>query len=194
MKLILPIILALIGVAAGGYVGYSYVSSKAEHEAEAAEGEHGAEGEDAHAMDEEGDGHGGEAHGAADAHGDGHGARATNRIEIHEAAEDSEYLPLSRKLIVPFVRTNGRKAFVAVDATLEIGPGETEFATLHEPKVIDAFLRVLINFASTGAFDDPAQASATLRELNEELYNAAKAVLGDRVRGVLIVNILTQDD
>lgn len=182
MKLILPLILALVGVAAGGYVGYSYVSSQMAQEAAMAE--EGAEGD-----------------GAADMMGEDAveagietADAAGSSLELDEAAEDSEYLPLSRKLIVPFERENGRKAYVAVDVTLEIGPGETEFVTLHEPKVIDAFIQVLIRFAATGAFEDPGQASDTLRELNAELFSAAEVVLGERIRGVLIAHILTQNE
>lgn len=172
MRLILPILLAIIGVAAGGAVGFMYKSAQLEKKAmEAAENETDADG--AASMDE---------------------AEPAEEMDASRAAaEDSEYLPLSRKLIVPFVRGNGRKAYVAVDVTLEIGPGETEFATAHEPKIIDAFLRTLINFAATGAFEDPSQASFTLDELNEELFKAAKSVLGERVRSVLIANLLTQD-
>ncbi len=175
MRLILPILLALIGVAAGGAVGYYYVSAKKASETETTAAD--PEATDAGAPDEA----------ALEAVGG-------RRYALQEAAADSEYLPLSRKLIVPFERRNGRKAYVAVDVTLEMGPGESDFATLHEPKVIDAFLRVLINFAATGAFDDTGQASATLDELNAELLSAAEAVLGSRIRGVLIANILTQDE
>ncbi|MCI4666368.1 MAG: flagellar basal body-associated FliL family protein [Neomegalonema sp.] len=185
MRLILPILLAIIGVAAGGAVGYMYKSSLMKKEAEIAKKLKGDKGEKSK------DGHK-DKHGAKDK--DAHAADKGKKSKKAKAAKDSEYVPLGRKLIVPFQRKSGVKAFVAVDATLEIGPGEKEFVTAHEPKVVDAFIRTLVRFAATGAFEDPSRASETLDELNKELYKAASGVLGERVRGVLIANLLTQDE
>lgn len=109
-------------------------------------------------------------------------------------AADSEYFQLTDKLVAPFKRGNGRSAFVAVHITLELAPGKMPFAETHEPKVVDAFLRVVVGFAATGAFDDHGHAPHTLEELNKELLKTVRAVLGDDVvRSVLIANLLTSD-
>lgn len=181
--MLLPILLAVIGIAVGGAVGYAFkpAPEPTEDHAEggekaAAAGEHGAEA-----------GQGGDKKGAKAA--GNHGGFADALSE----ATDSAYVALSRKLIVPFTRENGKKAFVAIDLTLEMAPEDSHRATEHEPKILDAFLRTLVSFAATGAFDDHAAASHTLRELNSELLKAARAVLGESVRAVLISNLLTQD-
>lgn len=184
MKMLLPILLAVVGIGVGGAVGYVM---KPHPEPTEEHGDAGAE----HAEE----GHDGEkagGHGGGDAHAlDGRGGGALG--EALSEATDSVYVALSRKLIVPFTRENGKKAFVAIDITLEMSPEDGHRATDHEPKILDAFLRTLVSFAATGAFDDHAAASHTLRELNGELLKAARAVLGPSVREVLISNLLTQD-
>lgn len=173
MRKLIPIILALVGVGAGGAVGFVLKPQPEAHEAADAEHAEAGPGEDAHGAA----GYGGE--------------RAA--IGAPGKATDSEYMPLSRKLIVPFRRQSGRKAFLALDVSLEVAPGEINHVEAHEPKLVDAFLRTLIAFAATGAFDDDSHAPHTLNELNHELKLAAQAVLGESVREVLIANMLTQD-
>lgn len=183
MKMLLPILLAVIGIAVGGAVGYAFKPAPEPTEEHAADSaEHGEK--DDHGAEK---GHGDDKH---KGHGDAKGGALGEKLS---EATDSAYVALSRKLIVPFTRENGKKAFVAIDITLEMAPEDSGRATEHEPKILDAFLRTLVSFAATGAFDDHAAASHTLRELNSELLKAARAVLGESVREVLISNLLTQD-
>lgn len=165
MRMLLPIILVVLGVVGGAFVG---VILKPAPEPAA---------EDAAAL------------------GDEHAAEesAEHSVVPIEAAGDSDYFPLTSKMIAPFNRANGRPAFVAVEITLEMEPGKSEHAKKHEPKIVDAFLRVIVQFAATGAFDDHGHAPHTLRELNNEFLKAAKAVLGPEVRNVLIANLLTSN-
>ena len=182
MKMLLPILLAVIGVAVGGAVGYAFKPAPEPTEEHVVDGEHAGASEN------------GETAGHGQTKANGHGdTNASGLSEELSEATDSEYIALSRKLIVPFTRENGKKAFVAIDITLEMAPEAGHRATDHEPKILDAFLRTLVSFAATGAFDDHAAASHTLRELNSELLKAARAVLGTSVRAVLISNLLTQD-
>ncbi len=184
MKMLLPILLAVIGIAVGGAVGYAFKPAPEPTEEHAADGEHGAAAEHGEKA-----GHGdmkAKGHGDGDAHGSGLSEKLSE-------ATDSAYIALSRKRIGRFTRENGRKAFVAIDITLEMAPDDGARATDHEPKILDAFLRTLVSFAATAAFDDHAAASHTLRELNSELLKAARAVLEESVRAVLISNLLTQD-
>ena len=125
MRKLIPVLLAVVGIGAGGAIGF--VMKPAEEPHETAKGGHAEEtaSESEHA--------------------------AAPRIEAERPtkATDSEYMPLTRKLIVPFRRENGSKAFLALDVSLEVAPGEVAHAKSHEPKVVDAFLRVLIAFAAT---------------------------------------------
>lgn len=185
MRLILPILLALIGVAGGGYVGYILKPEPVVSEADAESDAHGPQAEE--------DAHG--AHAVA-AHGPEMNERkgkTAGQPKLPQKATDSAYVPIERKLIVPIRRANGRKAFVALDATLEVDPHQVDWVKSHEPKTVDAFLRVLIAFAATGAFDDHAETAMALDDLNAALETTAHAVLGDAVRAVLIANLITQD-
>ena len=196
MRLILPVILAILGVVGGGAVGMMLKPDPAAM----AEEEHG-KGEKGHADKDHGDEHG-------DAHGDGYGhsgqkghAEAGHGGKKHftglrrplSKATDSLYHPIEKKLIVPIQRGNGRKAFVVLDVTLEVAPEELHHVEEHEPKIIDAFLRVMIAFSATGAFNHHAETAMSIDDLSDALQNSAEAVLGHAVRGVLISNLITQD-
>lgn len=176
MKLILPILLAVLGLFGGVAAGVAFKPQPAESHEDVETGDADAHGDDAHGHD--------------DAHSEDHGMVVTI-----EAATDSVYHPLSRRLFVPFERDNGRAAFATVEITLELPPEPEalDFIMAHEPKAMDAFFRVLVGFAATGAFEERTRASDTLRELSEALEAAAGAVFGDYVRGVLISNLLTND-
>lgn len=191
MRLILPVILAILGIVGGGAAGYALKPAP-----EQAAAEHGGAKGEAHAEDEHGEQD--DAHGAAshDAKGAASGKKKKNLTGLRRQltkATDSEYVAIEKKLIVPIERSNGRKAFVVLDATLEVAPGETVRAEMHEPKIVDAFLRVMIAFAATGAFEDHAETAMSLDDLNDALFTSAEAVLGQAVRGVLISNLITQD-
>lgn len=166
--MLVPIIIVIVGVVAGGAIGFVLKPEPPSAEMDA------------------------EAEAAAKKKAEEEAAAQRDRSDIAKAT-DSEYLSLSRKIIVPFRRDSGRKAFVAIDINLELAPGESDFAKTHEPKLIDAFLRTIVAFAATGAFDDDENAAHILDELNEELLNAAQIVLGEGVRQVLIANLLTRD-
>lgn len=113
-------------------------------------------------------------------------------VEKQFEATDSEYVEMTRKLIVPVVAENGDKALVAIELHLEVDPGFATTAVQHEPKVRDAFLRTLIWFATTGAFNEDAHPNETFEELGRELTRAAQKVLGESVRGVLIGDMIKQ--
>ncbi|MEL6979741.1 MAG: flagellar basal body-associated FliL family protein [Pseudomonadota bacterium] len=166
MRLILPILLIVLGVVGGGAAGY-YLKPAPE------------------AGDEEMI--------TGDAKPGAEMLEPVFKDEGVSMATDSAYVPIEQKLIVPIRRSNGRKAFVAMDATLEISPDSEEWIKSHEPKTVDAFLRVLIAFAATGAFDDHAETAMALDDLNDALLTSAQTVLGESVRAVLISNLITQD-
>lgn len=188
MRLLLPLILALIGIAGGGAVGYML---KPVPEAAAEEGDAKGKVKDGEAHDDYADEKGG--HGG-DAYAKGHDKKKyTGLRRSLSKATDSAYVAIEKKLIVPIQRPSGRKAFVVLDATLEVDPEQVQHVEQHEPKIVDAFLRVMISFAATGAFEDHAETAMSLDDLNDALYTSAEAVLGEAVRGVLIANLITQD-
>lgn len=182
MRLILPLVLALLGVVGGGALGMMLKPEPTEAEA----ADKGGDGDKQ--VGDKGDA------GAAIETAD---AKKSGPLGLHrppQRAADSLYVPIAQKLIVPTRGRMGRKAFVALDATLEVAPEKKEWVSTHEPKTIDAFLRVMIAFAATGAFEDHQQTAMALEDLNDALLTAAQAVLGeDAVRAVLIANLVTQE-
>lgn len=191
MRLILPLILAVLGIVGGGAVE---VMLKPEPPAQAEKAEDAGERKSTadHAAGQES--FGASTPGQAESEAGKVGKKQfTGLRRPLSKATDSAYYPIAKKLIVPIQRVNGRKAFVVLDATLEVEPGKVDHVGVHEPKIVDAFLRVMIAFAATGAFDDHAETAMSLDDLSDALLNSAEAVLGEVVRGVLISNLITQD-
>lgn len=172
MKILIPVVLVLLGVAGGAAVGI--VMKKP---AETVEGVDVA----STSIDAEKDA----------APKDDVAAVYALRTDL-EKVDDSVYFELSRKLIVPVVNETGRRYFVALELHVEMASGGDELAAAHEPKLRDALLRTVIAFAHTGAFEDEANPKETFEELSLELKRAARRVLGDDVRSVLIGDLIRQ--
>lgn len=168
LKILIPVILSIVGAVGGLFIG---VTMKPEPPVEEmAEGE----AKDAKKADKEKDEY----------------AEADPYAE-EEKAEDSEYFEISRKIIVP-VMDDGGRFYIAVELSVELAPGGSSTAESHEPKLRDALLRTLITFAHTGAFSDDAHPQDTFEELGRELKRAARRVIGDDVRDVLIADLIKQ--
>ena len=77
--------------------------------------------------------------------------------------------------------------------TVEVAPGRNEAVYQREPRLRDAFLRVLFAHANAGGFDGSFTASEAMLPLREALREAAVGVLGEIATDVLIVDIVRQD-
>ena len=188
LRLIVPLVIALVGLGGGVFLGAMLKPEPMADEMAMKDG--GEKGGKKAGGKHDGDGHGDD-HGD----GDGHGDEYEDEYEAEydpENAEPVEYFELSRKLIVPIIEENGERAFVAMELHLELKEGGAYKAEEHEPKIRDALLRTVIAFAHTGAFDDDAHPNETFKELAKELKRAAKRVLGDKVKSVLIGDLIKQ--
>ena len=160
MAKLLPIILLVLGIAAGGGAG---VLLKAPEEAEchdeACPKEEKAEKED-----------------------DGH-------------AEESEpnYVRMKNQFVVPVVRDERVHSLVVLDLSLETEPGTEDLIYSREPKVRDAFLRVLFDHAHIGGFDGTFTESGRLSLLRVALLEAAQSVIGPSISDILITDIVRQE-
>lgn len=104
-----------------------------------------------------------------------------------------EYVKFNSQFVVP-VQTDGKiTALLVVNLQLEVGEGSTEQAFRSEPRIRDAFLKILFAMAAEGAFDRDMFAPATQTELRGRLLAAARAVMGNTVNAVLISDFLKQD-
>lgn len=177
MKKLMPILIAVMGLA-GGLVGGAMMKPDAmagDAHAEAGDGDHAKPAKAAKA------GHGG----AHDDHaGGGHAEGA--------AKADMVYVGLKKPFFAPVLRNGDRHTLVRLDIHLEV-PADMEGAIeKHEPKLRDGFLRAVMNFAHEGGFAR-VHGSDGFEILSDDLLLSARDILGDGVKRVLIGEILTRE-
>ena len=126
-----------------------------------------------------------------EAHTDG-----TEELE-DEAGPDpndpTEFARLSNQFIVPVVKGESVVALVVLSITIEVDVGTTQIVFTQEPKIRDAFLRVLFDHANVGGFDAGFTQAGTMAILRNGLKEASTRVLGTIVHDVLIVDIVRQE-
>ncbi len=173
-KLLLPLLMALIGV--GGGIGGGLALRAPAGEADAMADPCG----DAAA--------GGAGHAEAADTGEHDGAAG------EEGAPSHDYVKLNNQFIVPIVKGADVAGLVLMSINLEVAVGGTEKVYAREPKLRDMFLQVLFDHANAGGFDGAFTASNTMDVLRHALLEAAQTVLGpDGVSDVLIIDIVRQD-
>ena len=170
LKLLLPIVLALVGIGAG--VGAGLMLKPTAEEAPA---------EDLAA-----------AHPALDCPPPENGEVPSQLIDA-AALVDSEYVKLNNQFVIPVITETRVAALVVMSATIEIKAGNAELVYSREPKIRDLFLQTLFDHASIGRFSGEFTNSANLMPLREELLIVAQRVLGDAVTGVLLTDMARQD-
>lgn len=164
-KLILPILLALIGLGGGGGAGYFLRPTP---DAKVAIDPCGADAPDAHA--------------AAEADSAAQGEEPTK-----------EYVKLNNQFIVPVVDSGKVQALVILSISLEVKFGSSEKVYGLEPKLRDAFLQVLFDHANSGGFDGAFTNANTMDVLRAALLEVARKSLGTEISDVLITDIVRQD-
>ncbi|MCB1364748.1 MAG: flagellar basal body-associated FliL family protein [Rhodobacteraceae bacterium] len=106
---------------------------------------------------------------------------------------DAEYTKLNNQFVVPVVTSDRIEALVVVSLSLETDAGLRETVYAREPKLRDAFLRVLFDHANMGGFHGEFTRADRLDPLRTALREVAQAQLGAALRDVLIVDIVRQD-
>ncbi len=120
-------------------------------------------------------------------------AKATPSHDEEESGQ-TEFIKLNNQFIVPIVRADRVAALVVMSLSLEARTGMRESVFLREPKLRDAFLRVLFDHANMGGFDGSFTQSSKLDILRQSLSDVAQRELGDDVESVLITDISRQDN
>lgn len=103
-----------------------------------------------------------------------------------------EYMKLNNQFVVPLVSGNDVTSMVIVSLSLEIAQGEQEAIYRIEPKLRDAFLRVLFDHASLGGFEGNFLSHLGLDTLRLALREIGQATAGPVLRDVLIVDLVKQ--
>nr|WP_275982060.1 flagellar basal body-associated FliL family protein [Frigidibacter sp. ROC022] len=116
------------------------------------------------------------------------GTRPPEPVEL-----EHDYVKLNNQFIVPVLKEGRIESLVVLTLSLEVVKGGQEQIYAREPKLRDAFLRVLIDHANSGGFDGTFTSNGNMTHLREALNNAAQMVVKDVVTEVLIVDIVRQD-
>ncbi len=180
MKRILPIILALVGLAAGTGAGF-LLRPDTKPDAAATSGRTAAKGNDGIAPSE--------TSGAASENP----AQGNDTPANDTGAGAREYVKLDNQFVVPVVDDKHVTALVVLSLSMEVTQGSKQVVFDREPRLRDALLQALFRHANSGGFDGKFTAGQKMLDLRGELLEAAHKVLGPTVTRVLIDDIVRQD-
>ena len=113
--------------------------------------------------------------------------------EVVDPALAPEYAKLPNQFIVPVMTKGKVTAMVILSLSLEVSYGTTQEVYKIEPKLRDVFLQVMFDHANAGGFNGSYTDGANLLLLRRALLEAAKGVLKDTVKDVLIIDIVRQE-
>lgn len=167
MKRLLPVILAIFGLAAGTGAGLFLRPEPPEAA-----------------------GHGGET--PPETNPD-HAEAAAKGESADTSQSAREYVKLNNQFVVPVVTDTKVSALIVLSLSIEVSVGQKESVYALEPKLRDTFLQVLFNHANAGGFDGAFTSGEKMRDLRGSLFEAAVAVLGPVASDVLVIDIVRQD-
>jgi flagellar protein FliL len=128
------------------------------------------------------------AHSEADASG-----HQTGEDASQGALPQHDYVKLNNQFVVPVVENGRVSALVILSLSLEVSVGLSEKVYAIEPKLRDAFLRVMFDHANAGGFRGTFTDGANMVLLRDALREVAIRIMGNDVTDVLIVDIVRQD-
>ena len=118
--------------------------------------------------------------------------------KVAEAEDPNEpsgydYVKMNNQFVVPVVDKGRVSALVVMSLSLEVDVGQSEAIYQREPKLRDAFLRVMFDHANAGGFDGAFTNSNNMDILRNALREVAEKILGPVVSDVLIIDVVRQD-
>jgi flagellar FliL protein len=122
-----------------------------------------------------------------------HDEEAVVEEEPVDPALAPEYAKLPNQFIIPVMNKGKVGAMVILSLSLEVTNGTTQEVYKIEPKLRDVFLQVMFDHANAGGFSGSFTDGANLLLLRRALLEAAKGVLKETVKDVLIMDIVRQD-
>ena len=177
MKLLIPIVLALVGAGAGIGAGL-YLKPLPAEELPAGEGiaEGNPCGDPAAMQDDKGE--------------------KTADSKDADAADDDEsreFVKLNNQFVVPVMEEGRIVSLVVLSLSIETLPGGNEVVFAREPKLRDSFLQVLFDHANSGGFSGAFTGGERLQNLRASLRSAARLAIGETALDVLVTDIARQD-
>ena len=104
-----------------------------------------------------------------------------------------EYVKFGRRMIVPIVEGAETRALMVFEIAIDAGPQAVDAVYARKPRLRDAFLRDMFQMAHAGAFSATYTEERVMTELREKLLATARAELGNRVHGVLILDAVRKE-
>ncbi|MEO0370906.1 MAG: flagellar basal body-associated protein FliL [Pseudomonadota bacterium] len=182
-KLILPLILALMGVGAGA--GAGWFLKPAPEMAKMEDGITDATSEEDMAED-------GQDKGPEDAVSRAKDAE-TMDVADGETTGLTEFVKLNNQFVVPVVSDGSVSSLVVMSLSLEVDIDMRATVFQREPKLRDALLQVMFDHANIGGFDGAFTEANNLAILRAGLTDVARKIVPGNVYAVLIVELARQD-
>lgn len=113
--------------------------------------------------------------------------------EMEEPEEELDYVAMKNQFVVPVIQDELVQSLVVMSLSLETTPDNTSMLFSKEPKLRDAFLRVLFDHSHIGGFNGAFTESGRLSILRVALLEAARSVAGKAVLDVLITDVARQE-
>ncbi|WP_319825060.1 flagellar basal body-associated FliL family protein [Thalassovita sp.] len=104
-----------------------------------------------------------------------------------------EYVKLNNQFIVPVITRDAVSAIIVLSLSLEAREGSRENIYAKEPKLRDSFLQVLFDHANMGGFDGAFTDATRMETLRKALLAVARKAAGDMVTDILITDLGRQD-
>lgn len=117
----------------------------------------------------------------------------TEDVEMEEPEEELDYVAMKNQFVVPVIQDELVRSLVVMSLSLETTPDNTSMLFSKEPKLRDAFLRVLFDHSHIGGFNGAFTESGRLSILRVALLEAARSVAGKAVLDVLITDVARQE-
>ena len=185
MKLVLPLILTPLGLAVGLAAGQFLKPAEVKGETPPVEANGAEKATSAEAAKPEGE--------VETAFRDEPAAEAEPSHPPDADAPPSEYVKLNRQFVVPVIEGGRVAAMMVLSLAVEVPEGGSDAVFSHEPKLRDAFLRVLFTHAQSGGFSGVFTRPEAMADLRGSLLLAARKVLGASVHEILLTNLVRQD-
>lgn len=111
-----------------------------------------------------------------------------------EKAKIARYLKFKRQFVIPVMKEQKVGGLVLMNFNLELNEYAGADVFSQEPKLRDAYMRVLLQMSSEGAFDGDLVSPETYEKLRYNLLSASTRIIDEGVEDLLILDIVKQDN
>lgn len=175
MKMLLPVIMIVVGLAAGMGAGHFLKPGEAEDHMAAEAGAACDPAKDAPCAEA------------------GGGDYAKPAPPPAAPEKEFDYVKLSKQFVVPVLTDQKVSALIVLSVSIEVELGFGDAVFRQEPKLRDLFLQVLFEHAHSGGFDGVFTANYVMSDLRDRLREVAVGQVGPAVNDVLITDIVRRD-